>query len=167
MLGLRTAEQIGDVEIGFVGNRGEEVFLERGEMLISEMNSRLSALPRNPTGKSILYMTSKGAVAGRQTQMDELITLAGYENFQPAPGWGTLPLERLAYERPDAIAAGFFETSDLTSDIWTPARHPVARRALTHASIINIPGAWTACGGWFQLDVVEELIDATEKSEDE
>ena len=32
MLGLRTAEQIGDVEIGFVGDRGEEVFLERGEM---------------------------------------------------------------------------------------------------------------------------------------
>jgi len=133
---------------------GEEA---RGQALADEMDARIAALPDRVTGRKALYLTSKGAVAGTGTSIDEMLAMAGFENFQTQPGWASAPLERLAYEQPDVIAAGFFETSDLASDVWSPARHPLARRRLAETPVIDIPGAWTACGGWFALNAVEAL----------
>ncbi len=133
---------------------------ERGDALVTEMDARLAALSPLNTGSTILYMTSKGAVAGRGTLIGELLERAGYENFQAAPGWNSLPLERLAYESPNVIAAGFFDTSDMVSDMWTPSRHPVARRQLSGRPVIDLPSAWTACSGWFLLDALEALAVA-------
>jgi iron complex transport system substrate-binding protein len=133
---------------------------ERGAALVTQMDMRLAALAPLNTGATILYMTSKGAVAGRGTLVGELLERAGYENFQAAPGWSSLPLERLAYESPDVIAAGFFDTSDMVSDMWTPSRHPVARRQLSGRPVIDLPSAWTACSGWFLLDALEALAAA-------
>ncbi len=130
---------------------------ERGTALVAQMDTRLAALAPSNTDSTILYMTSKGAVAGRGTLVGELLERAGYENFQTAPGWSSLPLERLAYESPDVIAAGFFDTSDMVSDMWTPSRHPVARRQLADRPVIELPSAWTACSGWFLLDALEAL----------
>lgn len=139
---------------------------ERGKAVAAEMDARLAALPEAEGSPSVLYMTSKGAVAGTGTSIDDMMARAGAENFQSAPGWGGLPLERLAYEKPDMIAAGFFETSDLVSDLWTPARHPLARRTLTDLPVVNIPGAWTACGGWFAMDAVEALAEGVARHEE-
>lgn len=138
----------------------------RGESVAAEMDARLAALPENEASPSVLYMTSKGAVAGTGTSIDDILTRAGAENFQTASGWGGLPLERLAYERPDMIAAGFFETSDLVSDIWSPARHPLARRRLAQLPGVDIPGAWTACGGWFNVNAVEALAKGIARYEE-
>ena len=135
----------------------------RGSKLMAEMDSRLNALPNSQSRLNTLYLTSKGAVAGKQTMIDDLMSKAGVLNFQQASGWTSIPLERLAYESPQLIATGFFETSDLNSDRWTPARHPVAQRALAEIPLVNIPGAWTACGAWFLLDAVEALADARSK----
>ncbi len=132
----------------------------RGVTLVAEMENRLAALAPQNDGSTMLYMTSKGAVAGRGTLVGELLERAGYENFRAAPGWGSLPLERLAYDSPDVIAAGFFDTSDMISDIWTPSRHPVARRQLSKRPVIDLPSAWTACSGWFLLDALEALAAA-------
>lgn len=137
----------------------------RGETVAMEMEARLASLPDNETSPSVLYMTSKGAVAGTGTSIDDMLTRAGAENFQTASGWGGLPLERLAYERPDMIAAGFFETSDLVSDIWSPARHPLVRRRLAELPVIDIPGAWTACGGWFNVNAIEALAEGVAQYE--
>lgn len=137
----------------------------RGETVAMEMEARLASLPDNETSPSVLYMTSKGAVAGTGTSIDDMLTRAGAENFQTASGWGGLPLERLAYERPDMIAAGFFETSDLVSDIWSPARHPLVRRRLDTLPVIDIPGAWTACGGWFNVNAIEALAEGVAQYE--
>jgi iron complex transport system substrate-binding protein len=133
---------------------------ERGAALVAQMDMRLAALAPSNSGSTILYMTSKGAVAGRGTLVGELLERAGYENFQAARGWSSLPLERLAYESPDVIAAGFFDTSDMVSDMWTPSRHPVARRQLSGRPVIDLPSAWTACSGWFLLDALEALAVA-------
>ena len=132
---------------------------ERGEALVAEMDARLAALPNSDSAPSVLYLTSKGAVAGAGTSIDDMLTRAGGRNFQTAPGWTSAPLERLAYDRPDMIAAGFFETADLTADIWSPTRHPLARRRLAERPVIDIPGASTACGAWFVMDAVEALAD--------
>ncbi len=136
----------------------------RGEKLVAEMDSRLAALPHRNDPQSILYLSSKGATAGPDTMIDELLQLAGFENFNTRPGWSAIPLERLAYDNPDVIAAGFFETSDLVSDIWTPARHPLAKRKLAETPVINLRGAWLSCGGWFLLDAVEALADGAPAS---
>ena len=129
---------------------------DRGVEAAADMARRLSALP-DAGDEEILYLTSKGAVAGRDTLIDELIERSGRKNFQETPGWGALALEKLAYEHPAAIAAAFFDGSDAATDRWTPARHPVARRALNNADVIEIPGAWTACSAWFITEAAEAL----------
>ncbi len=130
---------------------------EAGETVVAEMDARLAALPRYDDAPSILYLTSKGATAGLNTVINDLIETSGASNFLTRQGWSNIPLEELVYQRPNIIATGFFETSDLTSDIWTPARHPVAQRALAETKTINLSGASTSCGAWFLVDAVEAL----------
>lgn len=139
-----------------------------GETVVNNMRERLAALPRAPSPRpSLLYMTSRGAVAGDGTLIDELISAAGYRNFLTAPGWTSLPLEELAFVTPDMAATGFFETAELRTDLWTPARHPVAKRLLRDTPRIDLPGAMTACGAWFLLDAVEMLAEGRRRDASE
>jgi iron complex transport system substrate-binding protein len=138
----------------------------QGRRLVAEMDARIAALSRDAAMGTALYLTSKGAVAGGGTIIDSIFHAAGVQNFQSAPGWTTAPLERLAYEAPDMIAAGFFETSDLHSDLWSPARHPVAQRRLAALRVVDIPGAWTACAGWFVLDAAEAIHAAATQTQE-
>ncbi len=131
----------------------------RGEAVAAEMDRRLAAIDADPKG-AILYLTSKGAVAGGDTLIDELMRRAGRENFERRKGWGFAPLERLAYETPDAVAAGFFDAADARTDRWSPARHPVAQRSLHGSQVIDIPGAWTACAAWQVVDAAEAMAAA-------
>ena len=89
--------------------------------------------------------------------MHEVINAAGLANFQETPGWRSLPRERLVYEQPDLIAAAYFETQTNPPHGWSPSRHPVAKHHLTEQGVIQLQGAWTACGGWFILEAVETL----------
>ena len=135
----------------------------RGVALVEQMDARLAAVEARKAkndNKAILYLTSKGAVAGRGTMVDELINHAGLSNFEHKQGWGEISLEALAYKQPSMIAAGFFDGDDAQTDQWSPARHPLARRALSDADVIPIPGALTACGGWFTLDAIEAMNNA-------
>ena len=130
---------------------------EKGHAIVAQMDARLNALPVRSTDTSVLYLTSKGATAGTNTLIDDVIQSAGLRNFQTASGWRSLPLEELAYQHPDKVAVGFFETNDLITDQWTPTRHPVVQRMLADTPVIDIPGAVTACGAWFLLDAAEAL----------
>ena len=139
----------------------------RGTELIAQMETRLAKIPEPSTpGARAMYITSKGATAGAGTMIGDLIQRAGFQNFEQGAGWRSLPLEDLAYATPDLIVTGFFETSDLVLDRWTPTRHPVAQRRLRAVSRIDWPGAWTACGGWFQLDAIESLAAIRAQSEE-
>ncbi len=131
-----------------------------GKQLVAKMNARLAAIPKADTARSVLYLTSKGASAGTGTLIDDLIIHAGLVNFQSRPGWGSIPLERLAYERPDIVATGFFDTTDLVTDHWSAASHPVAARAIATTPRVDLPGALTSCSGWFLVDAVEALAAA-------
>ncbi|MEM8772411.1 MAG: ABC transporter substrate-binding protein [Pseudomonadota bacterium] len=136
--------------------------LDRGHALIRAMDSKIHSVRQHQADDKVLYLTSKGAVAGAGTLIDELIDVANAENFQTKAGWGALSLERLAYERPDYIAAAFFGGADERTDKWSPTHHPVARRALKSVPIIDIDGASTACGGWFVLDAAEAIANRNE-----
>ncbi len=132
----------------------------RGQALAAQMDARLAAAG-NATGvRTVLYATSGGATTGPGTLIHDLMTAAGLANFERAPGWRPLPLERLAYERPDVIAAAAFGGGGGALDAWSAGRHPVLLRAMAETPTVPIDGAWTACGGWFVLDAVEAIARA-------
>ena len=109
------------------------------------------------TPVSALYMTPGGVTTGPGSLIHEILTAAGLENFQTRPGWGPIPLERLAYEQPDLIAAAFQEDLENHPHAWSAIRHPVARAQLDGGAVVPLDGAWTACGAWFALDAAEAL----------
>lgn len=138
---------------------------EKARELVADMDRRLETLARRGMPrKTVLYVTPAGVTTGEGTLVHELFEAAGIENFQTQPGWNPLPLERLAYERPDMVAASFFESETNHVDNWSAARHPVARAQLRELPVVPLEGAWTACGGWFVLDAVEALANAAEKA---
>ena len=138
---------------------------DEAEKLVADMDRRLKALAeRSGPQREVLYMTPAGVTAGEGTLVHELFVAAGLENFQDRPGWNPLPLERLAYERPDLIAAAFFESQTNHVDNWSAARHPVAQAQLLELPVVPLEGAWTSCGGWFLIDAVEALAQAGEKA---
>ncbi len=129
-----------------------------------EMDRRLNAIPQ-PEGPllSVLYMAPRGVTAGEGSLIHELITAAGYENFQDRPGWNPVPLERLAYEQPDLVAVSDFGSGVDPIDNWSASRHPIAKAQMRDLPVVPLQGAWTSCGGWFQLEVVEALAEARSK----
>ena len=114
----------------------------------------------NPPRAAALYMTPAGVTSGPGSLIHEMLTAADLENFQARPGWRSIPLERLAYEKPELIAAAFFGSPTNHPHGWSPTRHPVARAQLAERAVVPIEGAWTACGAWFLMDAVEALAQA-------
>lgn len=141
---------------------GEELGHRRDAVeLAADMDRRLAALSENPeASRSTLYMTPSGVTTGEGTLVHELLVAAGLTNFQDRPGWNSIPLERLAYDRPDLVAAAFFEHETSHIDTWSAARHPIAQAQLTELPVVPLQGAWTSCGGWFLLDAIEALAEA-------
>ncbi|MCY3595964.1 MAG: ABC transporter substrate-binding protein [Rhodospirillales bacterium] len=129
----------------------------RGAELAADMKARLAAIAAAPGGARALYMTPAGVTAGPGTLIHDILAAAGLRNFQQAPGWHPIPLERLAYAQPDLVAAGFFDAMTGFTGAWSSARHPVARRQLGGQDVVFLEGAWIACGGWFVMDAVEAL----------
>lgn len=129
----------------------------------ADMDRRLAALPEPPEKpRTALYMTPGGMTSGEGTLVHEILRTAGFANFQNRPGWNALPLERLAYEHPDVVAAAFYEGVESQAEIWSAARHPVARAQLENRSVVPLEGAWTSCGGWFLIDAIEALAQAAQ-----
>ncbi|MEM9304383.1 MAG: ABC transporter substrate-binding protein [Pseudomonadota bacterium] len=129
---------------------------DRGAAIVAAMHDRLAALA-DATDALGLYMTPAGVTTGPGSLVHEMLVAAGLQNFQEAPGWRPIPLERLAYEQPDLVAAAFFETRSNHFNTWSPMRHPIARAQLDEQPVVPLEGAWTACGGWFLLDAIEAL----------
>ena len=132
----------------------------RGLAVAAEMQRRRAALRARARHADALYMTPAGVTSGPGSLIHEMLIGTGLNNFQARPGWGPIPLERLAYERPDLVAAAFFESLTKQPHGWSPIRHPVARSRLRDGVVVPIKGAWTACGGWFLMDAMEALADA-------
>lgn len=133
---------------------------ERGRAVTDEMRTRLAAVATAPLSKRALYLTPGGVTTGPGSIVHEILGAAGLENFQTEPGWRAIPLERLAYERPDLIAAAFFETRTNHVNAWSAMRHPVARAQMRDLPVVGLKGAWTACNGWPLVDAVEALAEA-------
>jgi iron complex transport system substrate-binding protein len=132
----------------------------KGEAIARDLDLRLKRLRRGAGARSGLYMTPGGVTSGPGSLIDELLHGAGLRNFEERPGWVPLPLERLAYSKPDVVAAAFFDTRWRAGDPWSAAAHPVARQRLAGTEQVPLSSAWTSCGGWFLLDAMEALAGA-------
>ena len=130
---------------------------ERGKKLVRSYRERLKAVKPRQADQSALYMTPGGVTSGPGSLAHDMLVAAGLNNYETVPGWRPLPLERLAYEQPDLIAAAFFETPTQWPDAWSASRHPIAQTLLKGPDQVPLQGAWTACGGWFILEAIEAL----------
>lgn len=154
---VRWAEDIEAVEEVILETARALGSVEQGRAVAAEMRTRMATLPSPPQDVEALYMTPAGVTSGPGSLVHEIFAAAGLENFQTQPGWRPIPLERLAYERPDIIVPAFFDNLTNHPHAWSPMRHPVARSELKAREVIPIQGAWTACGAWFLMDAVEAL----------
>lgn len=130
---------------------------EQGQQVVADMDRRLAALRSDASPRSTLYMTPNGATSGTGTLIHEMLLAANLENFERRPGWHSIPLEQLAFEQPDMVAAAFFEEGSAHPAMWSATRHPVAQRQISERPTVMLQGAWTSCGGWFLLDAIEAL----------
>lgn len=128
----------------------------KGQALVTQIDARLSALP-DASGKTALYVTPSGVTSGTGSLVNEILHTAGYQNFETRAGWHSLPLERLTREQPDITAAAFFDTKSQNKDMWSAARHPIAKTAMAKTDSVMLDGAWLSCGAWYALDAVEAL----------
>ncbi|MEM0930687.1 MAG: ABC transporter substrate-binding protein [Pseudomonadota bacterium] len=153
----RTIEQVREEVVRVGGELGQP---DTAKQVIEDMDRRLAALAAKASeNPEALYMTPVGVTTGPGSLVHELMTAAGLSNFQTRNGWNPLPLERLAYERPDLIVAAFFESKTNHVDSWSAARHPVAQAQLRELPVSDIEGAWTSCGGWFLIEAVETMSE--------
>ena len=129
---------------------------QKGESIVEDMDSRLRQFTRQ-SKVTVLYITPGGVTGGPDTLIDSMIKAAGFTNFQTEPGWRSLPLEKLAYNQPEALATAFYGDKANHQNLWSASRHPVVRTRLSKKSTIALNSATTACGGWFILDAVEKL----------
>ena len=131
---------------------------EKARAVVDDMDERLSAI-RNGDGTAIevLYVTPGGVSAGRETLINEMFEAAGMRNYLKRSGWHDVPLEQLAYDRPDLVAAAFFESDRSHTGSWSAARHPLARDRLHDVPVVPFEGAWTSCGAWFLVEAIEAL----------
>ena len=128
----------------------------QAQALHDDFDARLAALAAKPSSRQprVLYVTPGGVTAGTGTVVDELLRAAGLRNFSTRPGWQPLPLERLAYEVPDAVVHASFVADQHP---WSAARHPLLQERLAGLPSVSLPGAWTACGGWFLIEAIEAM----------
>lgn len=131
---------------------------QRGLDVVDEMDQRLSALSSvSPSSRRALYVTPGGVTAGPQTLIHEMIEAAGLENFQTEPGWREIPLEALAYQKPDILITAFYRGERNDTNSWSASNHPVISSQLSKLSRVDLDGATTSCGAWFLLDAIEAL----------
>lgn len=137
--------------------------VERGRVVIADMETRLAAISETQTSQTALYLTAGGATTGPGSIIHEAIEAAGFQNYEEKPGWRMISLEQLAYTQPDVVASAFFNSWAHHNGPWSAAHHPVVRRLSKEDNIIALDPASTTCAGWFILDVVEMLARARAK----
>lgn len=136
----------------------------RGAALARDLDQRLARLASHRSNAPVMYLSGGGAVAGRGTMLDAIITAAGGRNIRSEEGWQVLPLERMVQTPPALIALGFFDTSRDRVNAWSPSRHPALRRALTRTPTIALPPAPIACQAWYAIDAAETIAAALNRS---
>jgi iron complex transport system substrate-binding protein len=118
---------------------------DRGEALIRRMDRELAAIPKAPGGRVAAYYQRRGFLSGSGTLIDDLMTRVGLVNLAGKlgkPVLSQMSLEELIAARPDYLIV---ETgAERVIDQGTEMLHHPLLRTIPR---IDIPQAWTVCGG--------------------
>jgi iron complex transport system substrate-binding protein len=123
----------------------------------------ISAAPTGAQQPTALYITPGAVTTGPGSLIAEMMTHVGLSSYETRPGWHSLPLERMAVERPALIIRGFFESSSHQQDRWSPSGHSVARAALGQVPSVTIAGSQIACGNWLVGDALRSMAQARKR----
>jgi iron complex transport system substrate-binding protein len=129
-----------------------------GQALVADMDRRLARAAGAWKGRTALMLTPGGFTGGPGTLDDSILRAAGLTNAERRPGYGEVPLERLALRPPDAVVLAFFDTQMYANDTWAPARHRVMQEILRRRAIASLPGAMTSCASWGAAQAAELLV---------
>jgi len=123
---------------------------ERGEAAVRQFDATLAKAKRQGPPVEALYVTSGGVQAGTDTSLGQMMATAGLTPFDKRhKGWSELPLEKLATKAPSMVVTGFMGLGEVDLFPWSSARHPLVRQSLESRPTVALPGAVTACSGWF------------------
>lgn len=137
--------------------KAEEVAAPLGQ----DARQRLGAVPPAPPILAAYFNSSTGSAAAG-TYVDEEMKAAGYRSLATdlgMTGWARLDLETLVLHPPKALLFANFNQKGnrLSARIL---QNPVFRKMRNDLTVINIPGAKTACGNWTLVEGVEFLAAA-------
>ena len=131
---------------------------ERGEAAVRQFDATLASAKRAGRPVEALYVTSGGVQAGADTSLGQMMATAGLAPYDPRHrGWSELPLEKLAAKAPSMVVTGFMGLGELSLFPWSSARHPLVRQSLKSRPTVPLPGAVTACSGWFIADATLDM----------
>ncbi len=138
---------------------------EQAELLAAELDRRIaqvSADSRRLGGKAPLAVVygPQGVSPGRDTLMDDLLTLAGYRNLTAEldiVSYGTLSLEALVRAEPDLLV---LDDLSLNRDsvAHQALRHPALLRHFAPDQVVSLPPSLTACVGRTSAEAAEQLL---------
>jgi iron complex transport system substrate-binding protein len=128
-----------------------------GEALIADMDRRLARATGAWRGQRALYLTPGGITAGSGTLVGAVLQAAGMRNAELRPGYQTVSLERLAFDPPQRVVLGFFDTAQLAGDTWGAGRHRVLRRIVDRGALASLPGSMLGCPDWGAAQAAELL----------
>ena len=136
----------------------------RAEKMRNDFHSKLISLKALPKlNHTALYLSPGGTTTGAGTFLDEIITLAGFDNHMSQKGysgWSQLNVEHLVSDAPDVVIGGFFDARVGQADSWRFASHPVIERLMGRAKVINVPSHLISCPAWFSLEAVDMIRNA-------
>ena len=140
---------------------------ERAGDLAADFRRRRHALAIQAAAErpAALYLSPSGITTGEGTFLDEVLRLAGLDNFASQKGingWGSVGLEDLAADPPQMIIASFFDSRVGAAESWRLTSHPAARTLLDRTSTIEVPARLLSCPAWYAIEAVE-LIRAEAK----
>lgn len=133
----------------------------RGAALVRDLDARLARLAaRQRAARPVMYLSAGGAVAGRGTMMDSIISAGGGRNVRTEESWTVAPLEQMVQTPPALIALGFFDHGRTRINAWLPARHPAVQRALARSRTVSLSTASIACEAWYAVEAAETIAAA-------
>jgi len=131
---------------------------ERGEAAVRQFDTTLASAKRQGPPVEALYVTSGGVQAGSDTSLGQMMATAGLTPYDVRHrGWSDLPLEKLAAKAPSMVVTGFMGLGEVDLFPWSSARHPLVRQSLKSRPTVALPGAVTACSGWFLADATLDM----------
>jgi len=107
-----------------------------------------SALPPGPGPLAAVY-GPQGVSPGRDTLLDDLLSLAGYRNLAAELGivsYGTLSLEDITMANPDLLVLDNV-ANNTDSVAHQVLRHPVLLEQFADKPVLQLPPKWSVCVG--------------------